>query len=297
MSDLSRELRRAFPALDIREEEPLRNHVSFRIGGPAKLCLLPASAEELEALCAFLRSAGEKPLILGNGSNVLPPDAGLERTVILTKKATAISVEGENIFAESGALLTKVSAAAADAGLSGLEFAYGIPGTVGGALTMNAGAYGGEMKDVTVRTVYLDAALGKHTAEGTEHGFAYRKSRFTADDVILSTELRLSTGDRAAVAARIRELTEKRRASQPLDRPSAGSAFKRPETGYAAAMIDECGLKGLRVGGAQVSEKHAGFIVNLGNATAEDVKRLIAEVRERVYDRFGVQLEPEIRML
>ena len=297
MSELLAAIRQALPGLETRENEPLSQHVSFRIGGPAGLMLLPASAEELEALCTLLRRMGEKPLILGNGSNVLPPDDGIDRPVILTKKAAAVRVEGTRVLAECGASLTRVSGMAAEAGLTGLEFAYGIPGTVGGALTMNAGAYGGEMKDVAVRTEYLDGELRKCSCTGEEHDFAYRHSRFTGDDVILRTELQLTPGDRAAILERCRELTEKRRASQPLEKPSAGSAFKRPATGYAAAMIDQCGLKGLRVGGAQVSEKHAGFIVNLGNATAEDVKRLLNEVQERVLDRTGVRLEPEIRIL
>lgn len=297
MSDLLAAIRQALPELETRENEPLSQFVSFRIGGPARLLLLPASASELESLCALLRQLGEKPLILGNGSNVLPPDDGIDGTVILTRKSAAVTVEGTLLRAECGALLTKVSGMAAEAGLSGLEFAFGIPGTVGGALVMNAGAYGGEMKDVVLRTEYLDGELRKCVCEGSGHEFRYRHSRFTPSDVILHTELQLRRGEREAIQARCRELTEKRRASQPLDKPSAGSAFKRPESGYAAAMIDECGLRGLRIGNAQVSEKHAGFIVNLGGATAEDVKRLIFEVQERVYDRLGVRLEPEIRIL
>ena len=297
MSDLLAAIRQALPELETRENEPLSRFVSFRIGGPAKYLLLPSSALELESLCALLRRLGEKPLILGNGSNVLPPDGGIDGTVILTRKSAAAAVEGTLLRAECGALLTKVSGMAAEAGLTGLEFAFGIPGTVGGALVMNAGAYGGEMKDVVLRTEYLDGELRKCVCEGSGHEFRYRHSRFTPSDVILRTELQLRRGEREAIQARCRELTEKRRASQPLDKPSAGSAFKRPESGYAAAMIDECGLRGLRIGNAQVSEKHAGFIVNLGGATAEDVKRLIFEVQERVYDRLGVRLEPEIRIL
>lgn len=297
MSELVKAVRESFPALETLENEPMSNHVSFRIGGSAKLMLLPDSAEELEALCALLRRLGEKPLILGNGTNVLPPDEGIDGTVILTKKVARASVDGETVRADCGAGLTRVSALAADAGLTGLEFAYGIPGTVGGALTMNAGAYGGEMKDVTVRTEYLDGELRKISVEGAEHDFAYRHSRFTASDVILRTELKLSSGEREAIKARCRELTERRKASQPLEKPSAGSAFKRPTKGYAAALIDGCGLKGFRIGGAQVSEKHAGFVVNLGGATASDVKRLLEEVQKRVLRETGILLEPEIRML
>ena len=297
MSELLKTIRDALPALEALENEPLSSHVSFHIGGPAKLMLLPGSSEELEALCALLRRMGEKPLILGNGTNVLPPDEGVDGTVIITKKAAAASVDGETVRAECGAGLTRVSGMAAEAGLTGLEFAYGIPGTVGGALTMNAGAYGGEMKDVTVRTEYLDGELRKVCVEGAAHDFSYRHSRFTASDVILRTELKLRSGDREAVKARCRELTEKRRSSQPLEKPSAGSAFKRPKQGYAAALIDGCGLKGFRIGGAAVSGKHAGFVVNLGGATASDVKRLLEEVQKRVLAETGIMLEPEIRML
>ena len=297
MSELSKAIREAFPALEMRENELLSSHVSFRIGGPAKRILLPESSEELEALCALLRRLGEKPLILGNGTNVLPPDEGIDGTVIFTKKAAQVSVDGETVRADCGAGVTRVSGLAAEAGLTGLEFAYGIPGTIGGALTMNAGAYGGEIKDVTVQTEYLDGELRKICVEGAEHDFAYRHSRFTASDVILRTELRLRMGDREAVKTRCRELTEKRKASQPLEKPSAGSAFKRPKQGYAAALIDGCGLKGFRIGGAQVSEKHAGFVVNLGGATASDVKRLLEEVQKRVLAETGILLEPEIRML
>ena len=297
MSELLRVIRKSLPGMEALENAPLREHVSFRIGGPAGLLLLPSSTEELEALCALLRRLGEKPLLLGNGSNVLPPDEGIAGAVIVTKKAAGITVDGECVRADCGASLTRVSALAAEAGLSGLEFAYGIPGSIGGALVMNAGAYGGEMKDVTVRTEYLDGELRKCCAEGAEHDFSYRHSRFGASDVILRTELRLQAGEREAVKSRCRELTERRRSSQPLDKPSAGSAFKRPEKGYAAALIDGCGLKGFRIGGAQVSEKHAGFIVNLGGATASDVKHLLEEVQKRVLAESGILLEPEIRML
>ena len=294
---LQEALRAAFPALELRRDEPLRNHTSLRIGGPAELMALPASAGALEALCAQLRKLGEKPLILGNGSNVLAPDEGIPGVVIVTKLASAVSLEGSTLRASCGAALTQLSALAAEKGCTGLEFAYGIPGTLGGALIMNAGAYGGEMKDVTARVDYLDGELNLHTAEGEALGFGYRRSRFGPEDVILRAELTLAPGDPAAVKARCLELTEKRKASQPLDKPSAGSAFKRPTVGYAAAMIDEAGLKGYAVGGAQVSEKHAGFVVNRGGATAADVKRILEDIRERVFARTGVLLEAEIKIL
>ena len=294
---LEKALREALPALEIRPKEPLRDHTSFRIGGPARLLLLPGSAAELEEVCFLLRRFGERPLLLGNGTNVLAPDEGTERVVLVTKKAEAVSLRDDRITADCGASLTRLAALAAEQGLTGLEFAYGIPGTLGGAVLMNAGAYGGEMKDVTLSVDYLDGELRASTASGEALGFGYRESRFGPEDVILRGTLRLEAGDPAAIRERCRELTEKRRVSQPLDLPSAGSAFKRPEKGYAAALIDGAGLKGFAVGGAQVSEKHAGFLVNRGGATASEVKRLLEEIQKRVYERSGILLEPEIRVL
>ena len=294
---LAARIREAVPGLELREQEPLRLHTSFRIGGPARLLLLPKSGEELAELCRLLRRLGEKPLILGNGTNVLAPDEGLDRCVIVTAKADRWSIRGDVLEADCGASLTALSWAAARAGLEGLTFACGIPGTLGGALVMNAGAYGGEMKDAAEETDLLDGELRERTLRGTEQGFGYRTSAFTGDMVLLRARLRLRPGDGERLREECRALLEKRRASQPLDLPSAGSAFKRPETGYAAAMIDRAGLKGLRVGGAMVSEKHAGFIVNAGGATASDVRRLLELVRERVLAADGVLLEPEIRVL
>ena len=294
---LLRELHQAFPKLEVRREEPLKNYTSFAIGGPAELLLLPSSAEELASLCALLRTLGVKPLLLGNGSNVLAPDEGLRGAVIVTRRASDMERRGESIVADCGASLTRIAAFAAEEGLAGLEFAYGIPGTLGGALIMNAGADGGEMKDVTVRAEYLDGELRRRSAVGAELDFGYRRSRFGPEDVVLRAELRLLPGQREEIKARCRELTEKRRASQPLELPSAGSAFKRPASGYAAAMIDQAGLKGYTVGGAQVSGKHAGFVVNRGNATAADVKKLLEDVQRAVCDRTGILLEPEIKIL
>lgn len=295
---LAQELRERFPRLEMRENAPLDRYTGFHIGGPARLLLLPGGAEELAALCAALERLGEdRPLILGNGTNVLVPDEGIDGAVIVTRRADGLRLQDGLLLADCGASLTKVAAFAAEHGLSGLEFAHGIPGTVGGAIVMNAGAYGGEMKDVAVETDFLDASLQPRTCRGEAHGFGYRTSAFDGSAVVLRTKLRLGEDDPAAIRERCRVLAEKRRASQPLELPSAGSAFKRPKEGYAAAMIDEAGLKGLSVGGAQVSEKHAGFIVNTGGATADDVRRLLELVRERVLARFGVLLEPEIKIL
>ena len=294
---LADRLRSALPGLEVREGEPLSLHTSFRIGGPAKVLALPGSAEELAALCRLLRSLGEKPLVLGNGSNVLAPDEGLDRCVIVTAGAERAEIRGDVLEADCGASLTSLAAKAAKGGLAGLVFAYGIPGTLGGALVMNAGAYGGEMKDVTEETRFLDGNLEERVFRGAEQGFGYRKSAFTGDMVLLSARLRLRPGDPEALWEECRALLEKRRSSQPLDLPSAGSAFKRPEGAYAAALIEQAGLKGFRMGGAMVSEKHAGFIVNAGGATASDVKKLLEAVRERIRKETGITLEPEIRML
>lgn len=293
------DIRAAFPALELREGEPLRRHCSFRIGGPAAVLLLPGSSGELEALCRFLRERGERPFLMGNGTNLLFPDEGLDRVVIKTSPgAGRVRAERGRVAAEAGATLAHAAAEAQRAGLTGLEFAHGIPGSVGGGVVMNAGAYGGELKDVIAETDYLDENLERRTLRGGEHAFAYRHSYFSDHDgIVLRTVFSLTPGDPAAIAARMRELADRRRNSQPLDMPSAGSAFKRPAGGYAAAMIDEAGLKGFSVGGAQVSPKHAGFVVNTGDAAADDVLRLIDHIRATVYGRTGVLLEPEVRII
>ena len=296
---LIHDIRQVFPELVLREEEPLSRHTSFRIGGPAALLLLPGSAEELSALCRFLAGKGVKPLLIGNGTNLLFPDEGIGRVVIKTSPAVGrLRVEGGRITAEAGATLAHTAAEALNAGLTGLEFAHGIPGSVGGGVVMNAGAYGGELKDVVTETEYLDENLETRVLRGTEHDFSYRHSFFSSrEGVVLRTVFALTPGDPEAIAARMRELSEKRRASQPLDLPSAGSTFKRPAGGFAAALIDEAGLKGFTVGGAQVSPKHAGFVVNIGGATCADVLRLIEHIQKTVLDRSGIELEPEVRII
>ena len=296
---LIRDLRAAFPSLILREDEPLAQNCSFRIGGPAPLLLLPSSAEELAELCRFLRDRGVRPFLLGNGTNLLFPDRGLDRVVVKTcQNAGAISVEGNTISAECGATLARAAAAALGAGLAGMEFAHGIPGSVGGGVVMNAGAYGGELKDVAVETLYLDEELEACTLRGEEHGFSYRHSFFSDRScVVLRTVFSLTPGDPDAIRDRMRELIDRRRASQPLDMPSAGSTFKRPVGGYAAALIDQAGLKGFSIGGAQVSPKHAGFVVNTGDATCDDVLRLMEHIRNTVFNASGIELEPEVRII
>lgn len=294
---LAKELRRALPKLRLLENEPMRRHCSFRIGGPAAIFAEPAAEEEVLSLLAFLRRKGVRPVIVGNGTNLLVADEGLPGVVIHIGEAFgAVRFEGDTALCAAGALLSHVAAAARDRGLTGLEFAHGIPGSLGGAVLMNAGAYGGEMKDVVTSVRFADET---GTAQETDDpGFGYRKSRFSGGGtVVLQARLRLRPGDPAAIGARMRELSGKRSASQPLNLPSAGSAFKRPAAGYAAAMIDGAGLKGFSVGGAAVSEKHAGFIVNTGDATCADVLALMEHIQRTVQRQYGVLLEPEIKRL
>ena len=296
-SSLAQDLRRAFPGLALRENEPMKAHCSFRIGGPAEVFAEPGSEEELCALWRYLRALGAPVTVIGNGTNLLVHDEGVRGVVVhLGERFSAISCENERIFACAGVTLSRLATEAKERGLAGLEFAHGIPGSLGGAVIMNAGAYGGEMKDVVTSVCYLNE--NGEIGETWEPGFAYRSSRFSArGELVLGAYLRLTPGDPEAIHARMMELWAKRSASQPLDRPSAGSTFKRPATGYAAAMIDAAGLKGARVGGAQVSEKHAGFVINTGGATFADVTALMALIQETVEKQFGVLLEPEVRIL
>ena len=287
----------AFPSLKLLEQEPMSAHTSFRIGGPAAMAF-PASCEELTQLYRFCLTQGIAPLLLGAGTNVLAPDGGLERLVICTRDLSQITDLGNGrIEAQCGVSLAKLACFARDLGLTGLEFAHGIPGTVGGGVYMNAGAYGGEICQVAVKTTALlpDGALWE--VEGENHRFSYRHSVFEEQQaVVLKTVFQLKVGDRDAITARMQELIQKRRNSQPLELPSAGSTFKRPAGGYAAALIDQAGLKGKGVGGAAVSEKHAGFVVNLGGATAADVLATMQLIQKRVYETSGILLEPEVRI-
>ena len=290
----------ALPALEIRENEPMSEHCSFKIGGPARLMLLPSSAEEAASALAILRSSGAQVVIVGSCTNLLIPDEGYPGAVVrMSKPASSMELlDAARIRAQAGATLNALAVFAARHGLTGLEFAHGIPGSVGGGVAMNAGAYGGEMRDVLESAEYVDADGVISTLSGDALGLSYRHSAFSdTDKLITSAVFRLTPGDGEAVRARMNELIEKRRASQPLDMPSAGSTFKRPKTGYAAALIDQAGLKGLSVGGAMVSTKHAGFVVNAGGATYSDVIELMREVRRRVYEFSGVLLEPEVKII
>jgi len=271
-------------------------HTSFRIGGPVALMALPATQEEA---CTAVQAAlqfGIKPFFMGNGSNLLVRDEGAARFVIKTTNMRYMRAEGTGIDAGSGVTLARLALFAREQGLTGLEFAHGIPGTLGGAVTMNAGAYGGEMAQVVRAVTCLDQNGFLDTIY--EFGFGYRRSAFSdGSRLILGVHLELQLGDSVQIASRMEDLAAQRQSRQPLEYPSAGSMFKRPDGYFAAALIDQCGLKGLRVGDAQVSEKHAGFVVNRGNAACCDVLKLVEEIRNRVREQTGVELEMEVKIL
>lgn len=297
MTQLQQEIRAAFPQAELRFEESLARHTSFRIGGPAEVMAFPRRVEELSEILAWARARGISPRILGAGTNVLAPDQGVRGLILCTKGCLngMERISDREIRVQSGITMARAAVFAAELGLSGLEFAHGIPGTVGGGLYMNAGAYGGEIRQVAVRTEYLDMTGALHCLEGEAQDFSYRHSAFTGKPwVIVSGTFRLEPAPEETIRARMQELMAKRKASQPLELPSAGSTFKRPVGGYAAALIDQAGLKGCRVGGAAVSEKHVGFVVNLGGATQEDVLALIAHIQEKVKETSGITLEPEV---
>ena len=296
------EIKAALPGMKLLENEPLSAHCSFKIGGPVRALAIPGDVTSVSKICAILKDHELAPFILGNGTNLLFPDEGLsELFIISTEKLTKLFLLPDGaIYAEAGVSLAKLAGFAHANGLKGLEFASGIPGSVGGAVRMNAGAYGGEMKDVIESVVcYYLPEQALYEMAAADCAFSYRNSYFqkVPGIVILSAVFRLEAGDPDAIAANMRELNEKRREKQPLDLPSAGSAFKRPEGHYAAALIEEAGLKGYSVGGAQVSEKHAGFVVNTGAATSHDVYDLMMHVRNTVYKNTGVFMEPEIIIL
>ncbi|MGP1433865.1 MAG: UDP-N-acetylmuramate dehydrogenase [Catonella sp.] len=279
--------------------EPMSEHTSFKIGGPAEVFLEITTMEELLKVTDFCRKEGVRFFVLGNGSNLLVADEGLEGVIIhLSGKLAGARMDGDIIRAGAGLSLSALALFAAEKELTGLEFASGIPGSVGGAICMNAGAYGGEMKDV-VEGVYVltDGMLKYFSAEDME--FSYRHSILSElkNAIVVTADFKLMPGKKEEILSKIDELTEKRREKQPLEYPSAGSTFKRPETGYASQLIEEAGLKGTRIGGAEVSKKHSGFIINADNATANDVKELIAYVRKVVEEKSGVKLSPEVKML
>ena len=296
------EIKKELPGLALYENEPMAEHCSFHIGGPVRALAVPQDVTGLTKICYLLKKHEIAPYILGNGTNILFPDEGLKDLFIIsTEKLTKLFLLPDGaIYAEAGVSLAKLAGFAQQNGLAGLEFASGIPGSVGGGLMMNAGAYGGELKDAAESAViYFLPEQALYELSNAQCAFGYRSSLFQKMPgcVILSAVFRLEKGDPEQIAAKMRELNAKRREKQPLDLPSAGSAFKRPEGGFAAALIDEAGLKGYTVGGAQVSEKHAGFVVNIGGATSHDVYDLMMHIRKTVYEHSKVVLEPEMIIL
>ena len=284
------------PQLELRTQEPMSRHTTFRVGGPCALMALPKSEDEAIAAVTAAHELGISPFFLGNGSNLLVPDQGVERFLIKTTGLDWMERQGNVLSAGGGITLARLARFAQGEGLSGLEFAHGIPGSLGGGVTMNAGAYGGELKDV-VRSVTCLNEAGE-TEEVTDCDFGYRHSAFSDERrMVLSARLELTPGDPQAILARMEELSAQRQAKQPLEYPSAGSMFKRPQGYFAAALIDQCGLKGFLVGGAQVSEKHAGFVVNRGGATCEDILTLVDRVKTIVREKTGVELEMEVKIL
>lgn len=299
LSDFQRKISSLAPHISIIFNEPMYKHTSFRIGGPAEVMAFPNSVEQLRHLLNVSNQLDTTPAILGAGTNILAPDEGLPGMVICLKDGLSEieKMDDTHIRVGSGVSMTKAAVFAANHGLSGLEFAHGIPGSVGGGVYMNAGAYGGEIKNVcqSVDVMYMDGIVKTYSNE--EMNFSYRHSRLEDEGgIVIGAVFALEPKESELIRERMQELAAKRKASQPLDKPSAGSAFKRPTSGYAAALIDDAGLKGYQVGGAAISEKHAGFAVNLDNATANDVKMLLSQVSHIVYEKSGIRLEPEVRI-
>lgn len=279
---------------------PMSKYTTFRIGGNASVMLTPLNDEQLVSIIKECKKENIKPFILGNGSNMLISDDGLKTVVInMCRPEPSIElVNGDTIICDAGMTMSKVCNFALDNGLTGLEFAFGIPGSAGGAAYMNAGAYGGEMRDVLIECRHIDSDGNLGSLKGEELGLSYRTSVYEHNGYIITTlVMKLKKGDKAEIKAKMQELLQRRKDKQPLEYPSAGSTFKRPVGYFAGGLIEECGLKGCSVGGAQVSEKHAGFIINKGGATAQDVLDLIKYVQDRVYEERGIHLEPEVRLI
>lgn len=299
MNEFQQKIAALLPNIELRCNESMAQHTSFRIGGPAEIMAFPKNTQELAEILKTSAAADCKCAILGAGTNVLAPDEGIAGLVICLKDCLGgmERLENNRIRVGAGVTMTRAAVFAAAQNLGGMEFAHGIPGTVGGGVYMNAGAYGGEIVQIceSVDVMYPDGKMV--TIPGAEMGFSYRHSRLEDEGgIVVSAVFSLEEKPQEEVRALMQDLQKRRSASQPLDLPSAGSAFKRPVGGYAAALIDQSGLKGYQVGGAAVSEKHAGFVVNLGGATARDVKDVLAQVSDIVFDKTGIRLEPEVRI-
>ena len=299
MTDFQRNITAFLPEIEIRLQEPMSAHTSFRIGGPAEAMAFPKNKEELAKILKASALLDCKTAILGAGTNVLAPDEGLSGLVICLKDCLdgMEQVDDTTIRVMAGVTMSRAAVFAANLGLSGMEFAHGIPGSVGGGVYMNAGAYGGEICQICEEVEVMDWQGNVRILSKEQMQFFYRHSLLEdTGDIVIRADFRLTKADPQEIKDRMKELIGKRSASQPLDLPSAGSAFKRPAGGYAAALIEQAGLKGFRIGGAAISSKHAGFAVNVGNATAEDVRELLKQVSEKVYSQTGIRLEPEVRI-
>ncbi|HBD64217.1 MAG TPA: UDP-N-acetylenolpyruvoylglucosamine reductase [Clostridiales bacterium] len=283
----------------ILRNEPLKNHTYFKIGGPADVLVEPEDTEDLKTVLKIIKKHGTDCFVIGNGTNLLISDEGFRGAIVKVGDKFDYFYRNENkVTAGAGTLLSVLAKYLAREGLAGFEFASGIPGYLGGAVYMNAGAYGGEIKQVVKKVKCMDYEGNIHEFSNEEMDFAYRHTRITDSElIVIETELELPYGDKDEIAAKIKELNEKRTSKQPLNLPSAGSTFKRPENGYASKLIEDAGLKGLRYKGAMVSDKHSGFIVNCDNACCEDVLELMRIVTGTVKDKFGITLEPEVKMV
>ncbi|MBQ7147831.1 MAG: UDP-N-acetylmuramate dehydrogenase [Pseudobutyrivibrio sp.] len=297
-TDIYKELQERFPELEFLLDEPMKKHTTFRIGGPADIYVEP-SVTSMVPLIALLREKNVPFMVIGNGSNLLVADDGIEGVVIsFGKNASDIRVEGDTLTVEAGAMLSSVASKATEASLTGLEFASGIPGSIGGAVYMNAGAYGGEIKDVLSDVEILTEQGQVETMTVEQLDLSYRHSALMEKPaIVLKARIKLVPGDKEQIKATIDDIKQKRIEKQPLNFPSAGSTFKRPEGYFAGKLIDDTGLRGYTVGGAQVSEKHCGFVINKSEASAADVLQLMKDVDAKVYDKFGVHLTPEVRII
>lgn len=300
MTEIKSKLKAILPSERVHEDEPMSLHTSFKIGGPADVYAEVANVSELRAVLKLMEDTEATHMIIGNGSNFLVSDKGYRGVMIrLCGDFDSIERDGNKLIIGASKLLSGVSSFATSEGLAGFEFASGIPGSIGGAIYMNAGAYGGEMKDV-VRKVSLVSANGDscYECDCEEMGFGYRMSGIQGSGAIVtSVVIELTEDDSEAIKERVMELAKKRNSKQPVQFPSAGSTFKRPANGFAAALIEEAGLKGYSVGGAEVSEKHSGFVINTGDATCDDVLKLMAHVKKVVLEKSGIELEPEVRII
>lgn len=279
--------------------EPMKNHTSFKVGGPADVMIIPKNEEDIINSIKFVRKNNIKYFVMGNGTNLLIKDSGIRGVVIkIADEFDRIHIDGDQVNCQSGALLSEIGRYTLEKSLTGFEFASGIPGTVGGAITMNAGAYGGEMKDIVYKVRALDKNSNMVEFHNEEMDFRYRGSRVVDEGlIVISTQFQLKEGEQSLIKEKMEELAHKRKSKQPLEYPSGGSTFKRPEGYFAGKLIDDAGLRGLRYGDAQVSEKHCGFVINAGDASFEEVYTLIQTVQKIVKDKFGVSLETEIKII